>query len=217
MNKTTRALEELLSPPRAPVLNLSVVGLDGYLTALVIGPNLVRPSEWLPGIRANDHAFDDVEQAQEIMSVLMDYHNSIIRRLDRGPKNYRPLYLPQTPAQRPSIARLSEWCQGFWKAMQLDNWRPLVEDKDARDLLGPILTFIKDEDGKNLCGFTPDELEEDLLDATEAITDFIPLIREYWREQASPEGNPHHTSHAGRNDPCPCGSGKKHKRCCGAN
>ncbi|MGH7408031.1 MAG: SEC-C metal-binding domain-containing protein, partial [Candidatus Methylomirabilales bacterium] len=20
----------------------------------------------------------------------------------------------------------------------------------------------------------------------------------------------------GRNDPCPCGSGKKHKRCCGA-
>ncbi|MEA1649028.1 MULTISPECIES: SEC-C metal-binding domain-containing protein [Nitrospirillum] len=21
----------------------------------------------------------------------------------------------------------------------------------------------------------------------------------------------------GRNDPCPCGSGKKYKRCCGAN
>lgn len=24
------------------------------------------------------------------------------------------------------------------------------------------------------------------------------------------------TSSAGRNDPCPCGSGRKHKKCCGA-
>ncbi len=26
----------------------------------------------------------------------------------------------------------------------------------------------------------------------------------------------HSASKAGRNDPCPCGSGKKHKKCCGA-
>ena len=24
-------------------------------------------------------------------------------------------------------------------------------------------------------------------------------------------------NHVGRNDPCPCGSGKKYKKCCGAN
>ncbi|MBU4302494.1 MAG: SEC-C domain-containing protein, partial [Actinobacteria bacterium] len=26
-----------------------------------------------------------------------------------------------------------------------------------------------------------------------------------------------HKDKVGRNDPCPCGSGKKHKKCCGAN
>ena len=25
------------------------------------------------------------------------------------------------------------------------------------------------------------------------------------------------SKHIGRNDPCPCGSGKKYKKCCGAN
>jgi SEC-C motif-containing protein len=27
---------------------------------------------------------------------------------------------------------------------------------------------------------------------------------------------PRHSEKIGRNDPCPCGSGKKHKKCCGA-
>ncbi|MGH7364179.1 MAG: SEC-C metal-binding domain-containing protein, partial [Candidatus Methylomirabilales bacterium] len=32
---------------------------------------------------------------------------------------------------------------------------------------------------------------------------------------ATPE-TPIRLGKVGRNDPCPCGSGKKHKRCCGA-
>jgi uncharacterized protein YecA (UPF0149 family) len=41
---------------------------------------------------------------------------------------------------------------------------------------------------------------------------------------AAPEGVPaapktvrHDGPKVGRNDPCPCGSGKKYKKCCGAN
>jgi len=217
MSKTARVLEELLSPPRAPIFNLSMVGLDGFLTAIVIGPELVRPSEWLPAIRAHEHAFENVEQAQEIMGALMNYYNGIIRALDGSPENYRPLYLPQDPAQQPSVARLSEWCQGFWKALQLDDWRDLIEDKDARNLLAPILSFVKDENGKNLCNFKPAKLEEALPDATKAIAGYIPLIREYWREQASPDSASKRSPSAHRNDPCPCGSGKKYKRCCASN
>ena len=42
------------------------------------------------------------------------------------------------------------------------------------------------------------------------------------RAQAAAAKNPDRTSapvskHIGRNDPCPCGSGKKYKKCCGAN
>ena len=42
------------------------------------------------------------------------------------------------------------------------------------------------------------------------------------REQVLNEGPKHHTlqrrvNKVGPNDPCPCGSGKKYKKCCGAN
>ena len=32
----------------------------------------------------------------------------------------------------------------------------------------------------------------------------------------NPKGQPRRTQKVGRNDPCPCGSGKKFKKCCGA-
>lgn len=34
--------------------------------------------------------------------------------------------------------------------------------------------------------------------------------------QVSPKAPPRQVVKIGRNDPCPCGSGKKHKKCCGA-
>jgi uncharacterized protein len=38
-------------------------------------------------------------------------------------------------------------------------------------------------------------------------------VRSVWRSE-KPAVNPH--KGVGRNDPCPCGSGKKFKKCCGA-
>ncbi|MBT3359851.1 MAG: hypothetical protein HN403_09525 [Rhodospirillales bacterium] len=32
----------------------------------------------------------------------------------------------------------------------------------------------------------------------------------------NPKGEPRRTEKVGRNEPCPCGSGKKYKKCCGA-
>lgn len=34
--------------------------------------------------------------------------------------------------------------------------------------------------------------------------------------QLNPKAAPRHVDKVGRNDPCPCGSGKKYKKCCGA-
>lgn len=33
----------------------------------------------------------------------------------------------------------------------------------------------------------------------------------------NPHAEPRQVEKVGRNDPCPCGSGKKYKKCCGAN
>lgn len=38
----------------------------------------------------------------------------------------------------------------------------------------------------------------------------------YVRGEVSPKGEPRRVVKVGRNDPCPCGSGKKYKQCCAA-
>jgi SEC-C motif domain protein len=38
----------------------------------------------------------------------------------------------------------------------------------------------------------------------------------FYRSGARPAGDRRGAAKVGRNDPCPCGSGKKHKKCCGA-
>jgi SEC-C motif-containing protein len=44
-----------------------------------------------------------------------------------------------------------------------------------------------------------------------------PAGRWYFVDGAKPKGKPVvHEVKVGRNDPCPCGSGKKYKKCCGA-
>jgi SEC-C motif domain protein len=40
-----------------------------------------------------------------------------------------------------------------------------------------------------------------------------------WRfhdSEINPKSEPVRVAHVGRNDPCPCGSGKKYKKCCGS-
>jgi hypothetical protein len=50
---------------------------------------------------------------------------------------------------------------------------------------------------------------------------FVAVLAPAYRERCSPKGGlrvppiEHKTSRIGRNDPCPCGSGRKYKKCCG--
>jgi uncharacterized protein YecA (UPF0149 family) len=61
--------------------------------------------------------------------------------------------------------------------------------------------------------------------AYESIADRVSQLYEYFREQreaataermAQPASMPATSNKTGRNEACPCGSGKKFKRCCGA-
>jgi hypothetical protein len=51
---------------------------------------------------------------------------------------------------------------------------------------------------------------------------FVAALAPAYRERCSPKGGlrtppiVNKTAAIGRNDPCPCGSGKKYKKCCGA-
>ena len=67
------------------------------------------------------------------------------------------------------------------------------------------------------------EADADLLaEAPELIPTCVVGIHGFWKEHrgrptAGPRQAKGRKAKVGRNDPCPCGSGRKHKRCCGAH
>jgi uncharacterized protein YecA (UPF0149 family) len=74
-----------------------------------------------------------------------------------------------------------------------------------------------------LLGIPPDEEDRVMEEVAEFIPACVAAIDAYWRAKrqrqasmpltAGPTSQP--SSKIGRNDPCPCGSGKKFKKCCG--
>jgi uncharacterized protein len=195
-----------------------MVALDGYLTAVLVGPTLILPSEWMKGVWGNDLVFNGQEEAQVVLDALMLHYNGIIKEIDKGPKLYRPYGWPPDRRERASTERAAEWSFGFWQGMLLRpyEWRPMIRDENARVLIAPILCFIEIEDGRSLLQADPDEMDDLIIDAGDYIPEVVPAIRDYWRSGAS-KTKPARTQKPSRNDTCPCGSGKKYKRCCGAD
>ena len=50
---------------------MSIEMLDGYFAALICGPEMVLPSEYLPQIWGEDFSFDNDAEATEIMGLTL--------------------------------------------------------------------------------------------------------------------------------------------------
>jgi uncharacterized protein len=199
--------------------------LDGFLTGIAVGPELILPSEWLPMVWGGEAPeFTDKAEANVILGSILGRYNEILRQLEAGALE------PVFSADRDGTLIAVGWAEGFLQAIMLraDAWKRLFKSKRDRLMLFPILSLCSDEYGDSLLGLTPDE--EDT--AMEEAADFIPVcvvaIDAYWRARGSRQGSmpftagrppePQSTAtNVGRNDPCPCGSGKKFKKCCASN
>lgn len=100
--------------------------LDGYLTGVLVCPDLILPSEWMPVIwGAEGPAFANEDKAREILGLIMGLYNDIVGRLKR-PESYGLLIDEDIDG----TFLWEFWAQGFGKAMTL---RPAVWSKfDAR-------------------------------------------------------------------------------------
>src|SRR5215207_9340415 len=69
------------SPPECMLLS----DLDGFLTGIAIGPEVVMPSEWLPYVWGGEEpVFDDPAQASAILGTIMGRYNAILREVEAG-------------------------------------------------------------------------------------------------------------------------------------
>jgi uncharacterized protein len=92
-------------------------------------------------------------------------------------------------------------------------WSRLVEDGRTQAIIEPFVGFF------DLGGLASNENPEDIDDVLDAEAALIPrmilILRKLARirEAAGRPALPRRGK-IGRNNPCPCGSGQKYKRCC---
>jgi uncharacterized protein len=221
VDATTAWLGFLMSPTAAK-LAMEPLELDGYLTGVIVSPEMIPPRRWINRPWREDMPFDDIEEAQAAMNGIMARYYTMLNEIDRNLKqlesdgdcDYRPAFL--TSAEKPSHDAMRTWVKGFWQAMALApaTWSSFAEDKRANVLVEPFVGFIDVGDGKP---FEPaDNIDKLLDDAAAAIPRTVIVLRMLAGMRADHPMPSSRRSKVGRNDPCPCGSGKKYKRCCAA-
>lgn len=143
----------------------SVEMLDGYLTALVIGPEVVLPSVWIPCIwdaeNSPESVFVSQEQADAVTGLLIRYMNTIARQFHENPEAFQPVFEKTAYAEKGDLEdAVDDWSLGFLIGMELANeaWQPIFHDDDTFLLVLPmfILSGVFDDFGE----IPPEEISE---------------------------------------------------------
>ncbi len=197
-------LDEFLMSDHAPDDCLQLSDLDGFLTGVAIGPDLIMPSEWIPIIWQGDQPnFKDTEQAERIMGFIMARYNEILHMLDDVPGAFEPIFY-EAPDGR---ALAADWAEGFMDAigLRVDAWASIFEDEDARLLIAPIMAQLNDENGKPYIDGSLEEMQKIREEGAQHLPFAIKGLYEFWkarRQPADPARKPAGKK-VGRNEPCP--------------
>jgi len=208
---------------------MGIAMLDGYFAALLSGPTTIMPREWMRWVwdveKGEDSPeFANARQAQRVMDLMMRHMNDVTTTLLTEPEYYDPV-LMQSPGD-PPIPLIDDWCTGFMKGVSLDaeGWLPVTAGHP--DWMSTILLYGTEE------GFEVLERNKPSLDEHRALAagigDTVRTIHAHFlegrkaRAGAGESGFPgrepvRSPAKIGRNERCPCGSGKKYKHCHGGS
>ncbi len=196
---------------------MDIAMVDGFLTALAIGPNTLPPSRWLPVIWGRDEmVWASKQQAERIMSLIFRHANAIVFHLRDDPETFEPL-MYEREHEGKVIPIIDEWCTGFVRGMGLDEdgWQPLLDTEEGEEMLYPILLYGTEVGWEELQNHP--ELEARHEEMAASLGDRVMAIQAWWLPTRKAKSTVRRDEpKVGRNDLCPCGSGKKFKKCCGS-
>jgi uncharacterized protein len=212
-------LAYFLASNAVPGGRMTLEYLDGFLAALAVGPDEVAREQWRSRLWTDSEGetsdFETAAQERYVHELLDRGLETIRRRLTAG-YPHKPLVDEDS-----SEEAVEEWAVGFAVGMDLvpsSTWDAVAKHKQAGLALASIILLLP-----------PDQLgEEDeelkpLDKKTRAgivrrLPDLLQMIHSFWHNQSAlPLFEPRRSQKVGRNEPCPCGSGRKYKKCCGAN
>jgi uncharacterized protein len=191
--------------------------LDGFFAALACCPDLIMQNEYLPiiqsgGTEDGDLVFEDMAEAEQFMCLVMRHWNHVGDQLRHG-EVYLPLLLENAEGKYPG----NDWANGFLSATHLrpQIWGDLMDDEEHGGSFVPILALAhENHPDLQLRPYDKpidDELRENLLIGAAA---GVRLLYAYFlpqRDSYLPKTGTviRRGPKIGRNEPCPCGSGRK--------
>lgn len=202
-------------------LAMNLEEMDGFFAALIAGADLVLPSEYLPEVfgseTLDDGVFEYLDQANDILGLLTRHWNTIAATLYNDDLYYPILFEDET-----GVCAANDWVWGFMCGVEMrrESWAEFIAgDEDGGWLLPVMILYHEhDEDPEMRPPPITPEAREDII--AHMVAGLSAAYR-YFRPERQSVANhltrepQRHAGKVGRNDPCPCGSGKKYKRCCG--
>lgn len=232
-------LDRYLGDHCAPVGGLpDSEALDGFLSAVVAGPELVSAGEWMPVVWGTDHAFADEMTAREMAGLLMRAYNIVVDRVrdpaalgeptdDLLPLVAYPDFDPEGSEGPPDMDDNgflvgALWAHGFRLGCELraKAWDQRVADWEGLDEILLDIDSLTLGVGDDQADEDPDEPLPTLAQRLQLVQAIPALLHTLYRDALSQGGPPvepfrRESPKTGRNDRCPCGSGRKYKHCHG--
>jgi uncharacterized protein len=231
-------LDELLAAIPEPLEPLDVVMLDGFLCGVIVQPTLLDADGWLPYVfDAGGHRWGEAEpsaEQQRARALILRRHAALNRSIaEHG--SFDPFILEASDDSAddgdatagdadatlvphdPIGSAILPWAAGFEQAVHLLPALDELDDPRVAIVLARLFRFLPDDE-QGTAALVARELPLESLE--DAIGEVVACVAELY-ELTLPlrykvEAVRRATPKVGRNDPCPCGSGRKFKQCHGA-
>ena len=202
-----------------PGADFNIAKLHGLLSAFAAGPVKPAPADILALLKevAGGQDAGDTGESGAILKLLSRFYGGIAEALEF--ESFAPQLQQKGVMVTDPGEGVTSWCSGFMLAVDRHKtpWQPWFKDLRRAKAISLIAGLAEAE---RLRQMETAIGEETALTAWNMIGELVPLIRDYWAFESAlndylgPQpDNPE--LKVGRNDPCPCGSGKKFKHCHG--
>lgn len=206
---------------------------DGFCAGLLVCPEMISPAKWIKLVWGQEGLpeFDNMEDMQSVLDLIMAHYNRVAEMLT-PPASFGPVI---DEVQATGEVMWEFWMEGFSTAMALrpDAWKKITQSGDEYAMAALMGIMSLSKFARERSRYSKSEQIERDDDAVDLIIDSVLELNRYTKglppealfegmlwETPNPANAPfapHRNTKVGRNEPCPCGSGKKYKKCCGLN
>jgi len=205
-------LQTLLAAPPLGAKAMAIDELQGYCVAVATGPDAAPPDDWLSIVLGEPAEALPQVATPELVQLLDRYRVATARAVDAGTLAIAPRTL------RTGRVDYGGFCRGFLDGVETapSDWYEAADPSEVAELLFPIEVVGDALDPAERAAYRPADWRRLVRDAEDALPATVARIADYWRIVRNPTPTIRRDGpKPGRNDPCPCGSGRKFKQCHG--